>query len=217
MNKIAKDVEHYFAEHPKSKATFGLVRTYLRGRPFEFLTASGVFSKRRVDLGTRLLIECMMLPQNGEVLDIGCGYGAVGIAAAAFNPCLHVVLADVNGRAVWLARQNAEKNCVGNVEVRRGRLYEPVKNLAFDCILSNPPVSAGMEIVKEMICRAPAHMSDDSVFQMVVRSKVGGKRLRAFFEEAFGGVEVLERKSGYRVLISRKRLAGSSQQRASCK
>jgi 16S rRNA G1207 methylase RsmC len=204
MSKREKSAEHYFAAHPKSKARFGLVRTHLRGRPFEFLTASGVFSKRRVDLGTRLLIESMVLPKNGCVLDIGCGYGAVGIAAAVFNPCLRVVLVDVNARAVWLARQNVEKNSASNAEVRRGRFYEPVKDLIFDCVLSNPPVTAGMKTVKAIILDAPKHMTCGGLFEMVLRSKVCGKRLRAVFEEAFSNVKILARESGYRVLMSRK-------------
>jgi 16S rRNA (guanine1207-N2)-methyltransferase len=205
MSKKARDGEHYFAEHPKSKERFGLIQTYLRGRPFEFLTSSGVFSKNRIDLGTRLLTESMVLPEKGCLLDIGCGYGVVGISAAVFNPDLHVVMVDVNRRAVWLARQNIVKNYVGNVEARRGNLYEPVEELVFDCVLSNPPVSAGMETVKAIICGAPEFMARKGVFQMVVRSKVGGKRLRAFFEQAFGTVEVLAREIGYRVLISQKR------------
>ena len=204
MAKDAKNIEHYFVANPKSRPRYGLIRTYLRGKPFEFLTASGVFSKQRVDLGTRLLIESMLLPKKGCALDIGCSYGAVGIGAAAFNPRLYVILVDVNARAVWLARQNVEKNIVSNAEVRRGCLYAPVKDLIFDCVLSNPPVSAGMETVKAMIVEAPRHMACGGVFQMVVKSKIGGKRLRTIFEEAFGNVEVLARESGYRVLLSRR-------------
>ena len=204
MSGEGKRVEHYFTSHPKSKPHYGLVRTNLRGKHFEFLTASGVFSRRRVDLGTRLLIESMVLPERGYVLDMGCGYGAVGITVAASNPCLYAILVDVNGRAVWLARQNVEKNGVGNAEVRHGYLYEPVEELVFDCVLSNPPVSAGMEMIKALIREAPEHMSRNALFQMVVRSKIGGKRLRFIFEEAFGNVDVLSRESGYRVLISKK-------------
>ena len=199
-----KSTEHYFVEHPKSRARFGLIRAYLRGRPFEFLTASGIFSNSRIDPGTRLLIECMVLPESGHLLDIGCGYGPVGITAAAFNPSLHVVLVDVNSRAVRVARQNVEKNCINNAEVRRGSLYRPVEELSFNCVLSNPPISAGLKTVKAIICEAPKHMSDKGTFQMVVRSKVGGKRFRSFFEEAFGNVEIFARESGYRVLMSRK-------------
>ena len=74
----------------------------------------------------------------------------------------------------------------------------------FDCVLSNPPVSAGLETVKAMILQAPMRIAYKGVFQMVVKSKVGGKRLRTIFEEAFGNVEVLARGSGYRVLMSER-------------
>jgi 16S rRNA (guanine1207-N2)-methyltransferase len=76
--------------------------------------------------------------------------------------------------------------------------------MTFDCVLSNPPVSAGLETVKAIIVEAPNHMTRRGVFQMVVRSKIGGKRLRMIFEEAFGSVEVMARESGYRVLKSQK-------------
>ena len=202
MAKETKNLEHYFAETPKSMPRYGLIRTYLRGRSFTFLTASGVFSRERVDLGTRLLIESMLLPDRGYVLDMGCGYGAIGIAAAVLNPRLYVILVDVNARAVRLARQNLQKNCVGNAEVRKGRFYTPVREVKFDSVFMNPPISAGMETVKKMILEAPQHMIPHSVFQIVVKSKVGSKRLPNILEEAFGNVEVLARKSGYRVLMS---------------
>lgn len=204
MRRKGEELNHYFAAHPKSKMRLGIIRTYLRGKSFEFLTASGVFSKKRVDLGTRLLIESMVLPEEGYVLDVGCGYGAVGIAADAFNPNLHVVMVDVNERAVWLARRNVEINNVQNVVVKHGHLYEPVKDFTFNCVLSNPPVSVGMETVKAIISGSPEHMASKAIFQMVVKSKVGGKRLLTFFEEAFGNVQILARGSGYRVLMSEK-------------
>ncbi len=203
MAKEAKDTDHYFSPNPKSKPKCGLIRTHLRGRPFEFLTASGVFSKKRVDSGSRLLIESMLLPEKGRVLDMGCGYGAVGIAAAASNPTLHVVLVDANARAVWLARQNVERNLVSNVEVRRGCLYAPVSNMTFNCVLSNPPVSAGLDTVKRIIVEAPTRLEREGTFQMVVRSKIGGERLRMIFEEAFENVEIIARGGGYRVFLSR--------------
>ena len=204
MTEKNKGVEHYFSEQPKSKMRLGLIRTYLRGKSFEFMTASGVFSPRQIDLGTRLLIECMALPQKGCVLDVGCGYGAIGIAAAIFNPRLSVTMVDVNTRAVWLARKNIELNRAENAEVRRGDLYESVEGFKFDCIVSNPPVSAGMETVKAIITEAPTRMTCKARFDMVLRSKIAGKRLCMVFEDAFGNVEVLARESGYRVLTAEK-------------
>ena len=203
MRKKSKSIEHYFSAAPKCDDRFGIVKTTLRGRRFEFLTSSSVFSKKRVDLGTRVLIEAMVLPQSGNVLDIGCGYGAVGITAATLNPKLHVVMTDVNMRAVRLARQNVEANKVANADVRYGNLYEPVEGLRFDCILSNPPVSAGMDTVKAIVSGAPHVMLANGSFQMVIRSKIGAKALPEAFCQAFGNCEVLARESGYRVLIGK--------------
>jgi 16S rRNA (guanine1207-N2)-methyltransferase len=202
--KRNRGTDHYFAELPTSEAKLGMVHTRLRGEAFRFLTASSVFSKKQVDLGTRLLIEAMQLPDKGNVLDVGCGYGAVGIAAAASNPRLHVVMTDVNVRAVQLARRNIKINNVRNAEVRRGFLYEPIKDLTFNCVLSNPPVSAGMETVKALITQAPQVMMAEATFQMVIRSKIGAKTLPSIFNETFGNCLVLERKSGYRVLLAKK-------------
>jgi 16S rRNA (guanine1207-N2)-methyltransferase len=201
MNLNNDSTEHYFAAEPKSKERFGLVRTNLCGRNFEFLTASSVFSKRRIDLGTRLLIESMILPKTGCILDIGCGYGAVGIVAARLNPKLRVFMTDVNVRAVRLARKNLPLNKIANAEVRYGHFYEPVEDLKFDCILSNPPVSAGMETVKTIVTQAPKAMTDKATFQMVIRSKIGAKSLPALFTETFGNCSILDRESGFRVLL----------------
>lgn len=199
-----KPKEHYFTEHPKARPNLGLIRTTLRGHFFEFFTSSGVFSGKRVDLGTRLLAESMLLPERGYVLDLGCGYGPVGIAAAAFNPDLRVILVDVNARAVWLARMNARHNNVKNAEVRRGFLYEPVKALEFDAILCNPPLSAGMQIVVPIIEGAFGSLRAGGLFELVVRSKIGSKRLSRELEKALGNVQVRARRSGYRVLLSTK-------------
>jgi 16S rRNA G1207 methylase RsmC len=204
MTERKRSAEHYFAAHPKSETKLGIIRACLRGGSFQFLTASSVFSKKRVDLGTRLLIEAMVLPETGAILDLGCGYGAVGIVAAASTPRLRVTMTDVNMRAVRLSRQNAELNKISNAEVRHGYLYEPVEDLTFNCVLSNPPVSAGMKTVKAMITEAPKVMAEKATFQMVIRSKVGGKTLPSVFNEAFGNCTVLARESGYRVLKAEK-------------
>lgn len=198
-----KTINHYFVKHPKSKPRLGIIYTYLKGKTFKFITSSGVFSKTRIDPGTRLLIEVMVLPPKGYVLDLGCGYGPVGIAAAAFNPNIHVIMVDVNKRAVKLARENARRNLVSNVEVKQGFLYKPVENMKFQAILSNPPVSAGMKIVEPIITQAKNHLLKNGTLQLVVRSEVGGKQISKLMEETFGNIKVLARKSGYRVLISK--------------
>jgi len=145
----------------------------------------------------------MVLPESGCVLDIGCGYGVVGIAAAKFNPKLHVVMTDVNARAVRLAKKNLGLNKATNVEVRYGFFYEPVDDLKFNCVLSNPPVSAGMETVKAIVKGAPKVMAADAIFLMVIRSKIGAKLLPELFAETFGNCGVAARESGFRVLMGK--------------
>jgi len=183
----------------------GVIRTYIRGFYFEFLTAPGVFSRRKLDLGTRLLTECMVLPEKGIILDLGCGYGPVGIVAATINPTLHVIMTDVNERAVWLTKQNIKRNNIRNAEVRQGSLYEPVSNMQFNTILSNPPVTAGMKTaIIPLIHQARNHLKKDGTLQLVVRTGSGGKRIGQLMEETFQNVEVVDRKSGYRIYLSKQ-------------
>ncbi len=193
--------EHYYSVNPESATHVGLVKTNLRGRQFEFLTAASVFSKKRIDIGTRLLIESMILPDRGMVLDVGCGYGAVGIVAAALKPALKVVMTDVNMRAVRLARENIARNGLTNAEVRFGFLYEPVEGLTFDSVLSNPPVSAGLDIVRSIVSQAPKVLTQKATLQMVVKSKIAGKSLPALFKQTFANCQILAIESGYRVLV----------------
>jgi 16S rRNA (guanine1207-N2)-methyltransferase len=195
--------EHYFSERPSSPERRGLVRCVLRGLQLEFLTSSGVFSHKRVDPGTALLIKSMVLPEEGSVLDLGCGYGPVGVAAGRLRPRLEVVLTDVNERAVELARENLRRNGVANGVALRGGLYGPVAGRRFDVVLSNPPFSAGFRgAVGPMVEGATGHLAEGGSLQVVVRLSKGGRMVAALMEDAFGCFEVLARGGGYRVLMS---------------
>jgi len=144
------------------------------------------------------------LPEKGLVLDLGCGYGPVGIVAAALNPSLRVVMTDLNERAVWLARKNAKLNKVDNTEVRRGLLYDPVENMKFDAILVNPPVSAGKQAILSIINGAGEHLREGRLLQLVVSSRIAGSYVLKELEKTFSNVAVSARKGGYKVLLSKK-------------
>ena len=196
--------EHYFSENPTSPEERGLIRTRLRGIDFTFETSSGVFSHRRVDSGTRLLVESMTLPEKGRVLDLGCGIGVIGIVAAKLNPALEVWMTDVNSRAVSLAESNAKRNRV-KATVRQGSLYEPVGGLKFDLVITNPPMSAGIDaVVRPIIEGAPAHLVGGGALQLVVQSNKGGRTLSGIIEETFGNIEVTARGGGFRVFTATK-------------
>jgi 16S rRNA (guanine1207-N2)-methyltransferase len=195
---------HYFSKKPKSKIERGLIRTNLRGKYYEFLTASGLFSNKRIDLGTRILIENMILPKKGRLLDLGCGNGVIGLVAASINRGLNVTLTDVNERATAIAKENAERMKLNNIRILTGHIYEPIKNEKFDIIITNPPVSAGMnKIIRIIVEEAIEHLNSCGVIQLVIQWNKGGRTLAKLLENSFGSFEVLKRKSGYRVFISR--------------
>src|SRR3990172_12416795 len=134
--------EQYFAKRPASKRRPTQFEITLRGHPFTFQTDAGVFSRKEIDRGTELLLEAVRLGPCETILDLGCGYGAVGIVAARLAEGGHVVLTDVNERALETARANLARNGVRNAEVRKGDLYDPVAVLAFDHIACNFPIPA---------------------------------------------------------------------------
>ncbi|NJE54845.1 class I SAM-dependent methyltransferase [Thermococcus sp. 21S9] len=190
-------MSHYYSEEPNVPLKTKTIEVCLRGHCFKFITASGVFSFGKLDRGTELLIENMVLDRNWRVLDLGCGYGAIGIVASRFVD--YVVMTDVNRRAVSIARKNLKINGVRNAEVRWGSLYEPVKGEKFDSIITNPPVHAGKEVLREIVINAPRHLNDGGLLQLVIKTKQGAKYIKALMDEHFTEVRELAKGSGYRV------------------
>jgi 16S rRNA G1207 methylase RsmC len=177
----------------------------LRGRKYSFITSTGVFSSKRVDNGTRVLVENMYIPTSGDFLDLGCGIGIIGIVAASIQRRLRVHLTDVNTRAVQLTRLNIQRAELSNCKVYAGHLFKALGGQKFDAIISNPPISAGMhKIVQPMVSGAYERLNPEGILQMVIQSNKGGKMLAGYFDDVFGDHEVVARKSGYRVLSSCK-------------
>ena len=111
-------VEHYYSHEPTVDHNRRIIEVMLRGRTMKFITDAGVFSKSDVDYGSKLLIEALQLPDHAQVLDMGCGYGPIGLCAAFLNQAGHVTMADVNERALKLAEENAHLN---HINVRIGQ------------------------------------------------------------------------------------------------
>ncbi len=117
----------------------------------------------------------MILQPGWRVLDLGCGYGPIGIVASRLVH--YVVMTDVNRRAVSIAKKNLKINGVRNAEVRWGNLYEPVAGEKFDSIITNPPVHAGKEVLREIVINAPRHLNDGGYLQLVIKTKQGGQSI----------------------------------------
>ncbi len=194
---------HYFSRKPGSPRRRMIISDVIRGVPVELVTGPGVFSPKRVDPGTKLLIENIDIPVEGKVLDVGCGYGVIGIIVAKLNPKLKVYLVDINPRAVELAKLNAKINKVQDrVIVLHGNLYEPLGNTKFNLIVSNPPISAGQQIVEELVRKAREYLVQEGIIEIVLRKGVNS--IMKTMEETYGNVEIIARKSGYKVLKSIK-------------
>jgi 16S rRNA (guanine1207-N2)-methyltransferase len=148
----------------------------------------------------------MVIPKSGNFLDLGCGIGIIGIVAASLYSELNVHLSDINSRAVELTQLNIMRHKLKNCKVYEGDLYTPLKELKFNTIVTNPPVSAGMhKVVFPIISGGYERLIEGGMIQVVIQSNKGGKMLAGFLDKTFGNHSILAKKSGYRILISSKK------------
>lgn len=196
--------DHYYtsrpgAEHDEQEFTFTL-----RGHQFRFITDAGVFSRDRVDFGSQLLIETMAIDPSAHVLDVGCGYGPMGLSAARLAQEGHVTMIDVNERAVELARRNARLNGISNVEILVSDVYSAVQGRTFDVILTNPPIRAGKEIVHRIFTEGYDLLRSGGQMWVVIQKKQGAPSALRKLQEVYGEVEEMEKKKGYHIYRARK-------------
>jgi 16S rRNA (guanine1207-N2)-methyltransferase len=196
--------EHYFTPEPRAPHEVREFAAVLRGHRLLFQTDANVFSRDRVDPGTSLLIKAMQVPAAGNVLDLGCGYGPVGIAAAKVAPGASIYMVEINERAAALARANVARNEVGNAEVRVGDGLAAVAGIAFDVVLTNPPIRAGKQVIYAMVDGARAALREGGTLWVVIQTKQGAPSMKKKLAETFGNVEDVERQSGYHVFVARK-------------
>lgn len=176
----------------------------LRGFKLKLSTDAGVFSKSGVDYGSQVLIAAMEFAESATVLDVGCGYGPIGITAAKLAPNGHVTMIDINERAVELSKQNAKQNGVSNVTVLQSDLYEAVKDQRFDCIISNPPIRAGKVIVHRVFEEGYDLLNAGGSMWIVIQKKQGAPSALAKLEQLFAEVEEVTKDKGYRIFKATK-------------
>jgi len=194
--------QHYFSKKPLRKGKKQYISLFIHGYTFEFLTYSSLFSGKEVDMGTRLLLENIKMPDKGNVLDIGCGYGVIGIVLAKLNPMLKVYLVDINDLAIKTAKYNAQLNNVADrVIVLKGNLYDPVKNIVFKAIYSNPPLSAGKSVVNQLITNAKKYLANDGFLQIVLAK--GHEYYLDLIEKNYASIEKKSKK-GYLIIVAYK-------------
>lgn len=201
--------EHYYTEMPSSEIQTFIIKPIIRNRFYQFKTCTGVFSYKKADKGTLLLLKYLQVPANASaVLDMGTGYGIMGIVIASEFPQLTVHMIDINQRAVWIARENLKLNKISNAKVYWGNFYDPVKKEKerFDIVMTNPPLAIGHKNIFNFIATTLDYLKPSGALYLVARTKQGAKKISEIMERTFENVELVALQSGYRLFRSQKNL-----------
>ena len=189
--------EHYYTANPTAAHDERRIEVEIFGRTLAFTTDAGVFSRDGLDRGTEVLLKALP-PLTGRVLDLGCGWGAVGAALGAANPALEIVMTDVNRRAAELARRNLAANGL-RAEVLEGDGFEAVTG-RFDAIITNPPIRAGKAVVYGLFERARDFLAPGGALYAVIRKQQGAPSALKFLQEKYDRAEIIDRSSGFHVI-----------------
>ena len=171
---------------------------FILNRKFIFYTDNGVFSKDGLDFGSRLLLETIPLEEvGGKVLDMGCGYGVLGIVINKLTGA-SVDMVDVNLRALHLSELNCKENNSTNINVFESNTYSNIDS-KYSCIITNPPIRAGKKVVYDIVMNAKDYLEESGKLFLVIRKEQGAKSLIKDLEKIYD-VEILEKKKGFYIL-----------------
>lgn len=193
-------MEHYFTSDPTVKSEERIIEYEIKGKTLSFISDNGVFSKNHVDSATELLVKTIYDEVNGKILDVGCGYGVIGITLATNNKVTEVTMIDINHRALELAKRNSLRNKVEEkTKVLESNGFEQIKE-KYDAIVTNPPIRAGKLVIYQIYADAKEHLLDGGVLYIVINKKHGAPSTIKYLEELFGNVEILDKKAGFNVI-----------------
>lgn len=197
-------MSHYYINDKNLKDNEAFFDVQVDGTSFRFYTNDGVFSKRDFDFGSYLLIKSALgLGTFSTVIDMGCGYGPIGIIYSKFNNDAKVYMYDVNLRALDLARKNMILNNVSNAFAFESYLFEKVEVKA-DLILTNPPIRAGKSVIFKLYEDAYKHLNENGVLLVVIQRKQGAPSTMEKLKSIYNNVEVIEKKGGYWIISATK-------------
>lgn len=188
---------HYFINDENLKSEIKEFKTKFLNHEFTFKTDNGVFSKGELDFGTKLLIDTVLKEDiNGDVLDLGCGYGVIGIVLSKLKN-VSVDMIDINNRAIHLTKMNIKENTVGaNAFVSDG--FENT-NKKYDYIVSNPPIRIGKVKLYDLIKDSKNHLQEFGVIYLVIRKEQGAKSFIKDMSELYK-IDVLTKSKGFYII-----------------
>jgi 16S rRNA (guanine1207-N2)-methyltransferase len=200
-------MEQYFTKNPTTEKEIYKFDWNIGKDRFYFYTSNSVFSKKGVDFGSMVLVETVVKENanfKGSILDLGCGYGPIGVMLAKLIENANVTMSDVNERALELAKMNAEENKVkSRVKTLSSSAFENI-NENFDMIVTNPPIRAGKDVIFSFYEGAYEHLNKGGHLYVVIQKKQGAPSTKEKLESLFGNCETAEKKSGYFIFRAEK-------------
>ncbi|WAC66257.1 methyltransferase [Agrococcus sp. SL85] len=193
--------DHYFSPDPAAPEALRTIRVPLAGSEREMVTATGVFSGDRLDVGTSVLLDAVPAPpESGDLLDLGCGWGPIAATLALRSPAARVWAVDVNARALSLVERNAELLSLSNITPATPELVPA--DVRFATIWSNPPIRIGKAQLHALLEAWLPRLAPDGTAWLVVQKHLGADSLQRWLEERFPGfdVERATSKKTYRIL-----------------
>lgn len=193
--------EHYYSKQPHSQFKTEKINCTLRGHSFTFTTSSGVFSKKAIDFGTQLLIESFEEPDvAGPFLDLGCGYGPIGISLANTYQNRLITMTDVNERAIHLARKNIAENKIDNAQAFLSEGFAHIDETSFAAIITNPPIRTGKKVVYPLIEESVNRLQTHGELWVVIQKKQGAPSFLTFLKSLVPEASVVNRRKGYYII-----------------
>lgn len=194
-------MSQYFENDPSIKNAPFTFHFTLRGKDYTLHSDAGVFSKDRLDTGTKILLETVLEQEMSpsSVLDLGCGIGPVGIVCKREWDC-DVTLIDVNEKAVSLARKNLKQNHLTGTVYCQDGIWEG----QFECILLNPPIRTGKKVIYRLFDECVTHLEEQGRFWIVMRKQHGAQSAIRYLEEKGCQVEIRNRDKGFWVFVVKK-------------
>ena len=197
-------MSHYFINDKNLEENRREISFRFFGLSYTLVTDDGVFSKDGLDYGSRLLLENVCKSEiEGEILDLGCGYGPIGIVIKRCFPVAHITMVDINERAIELTKLNVERYEMDN-KVLVSDSFNELENKHFNHIILNPPIRAGKEVIYSMFEQASTHLCDDGCLWIVMRKNHGANSAIAKISDIFGNYEVIDKEKGFFVIKSLK-------------
>lgn len=198
-------MSHYFQNDPLLASKKRDIALSIDGLTLHFKSDNGVFSKSKVDEGSLALLKVIIpLHLTGKILDLGCGYGPIGLTIAVTSPSARVDLADINERALALCEENAQLLGLGQrVTCLQSDIYTNVEG-PYDSIVVNPPIRAGKRVTYKMYEGALQRLIDGGSLYVVIRKDQGAPTASQFIEGLFGNISLLSRDKGYYIYQAKK-------------